>query len=740
MHGMGENVQAVADLEETVPGPYRILRVLEPPSETELEHRAADEPPADRSNRDGESEALYHDLIANMSAGVYRLRVRMGACSQLPAEMMAAYEFVSDSYCELLGLAREDLQADVNVILKRVHVDDRGSFLARNLEASRMLQPFLWEGRVCVEGRVRWLRIESRPRVLENGDALWTGVTVDITERVRSEERLRRINGELRAIRAVNRLITRERDPQELARMACRLLVESRSVDSCTIVRLQRKRVEFVETSGGEPDHRWPQAVTDFASLPEFVRRAIDEGLSVARTRETDGGADPIVQDPAACRAEVAVRLESEGTVFGVFVATMSARSRWDEEDLGLLRELACDVAFALRSIQLERQLTMAQKLEAVGSLAGGIAHDFNNLLSIIINYAQFAIEGARDDDPVRSDLLAIRTAGERAASLTRQLLAFSRRQVLQPAVVDLNSIVNGMLGMLKRLIGEDVELIVAPEPALGRVRADAGQLEQVILNLVINARDAMPGGGRLTIETANAVLGHEFQDGQVEMKSGPAVVIRVTDTGCGIEESVVGRIFEPFFTTKQPGKGTGLGLATVYGIVKQSGGDVQVTSEPGRGTTFCVYLPRVPSPTESETGPLSVQPRSAGTETVLIVEDDEAVRGLAERLLASAGYTVLTAADGNEALALSERHPGRIDLVLTDVVMPRMNGPMLVERLAAARSGIQELFMSGHADDAGVLDGSLDRDARFIAKPFCALDLWRKVRQLLDTPRRRAH
>jgi two-component system, cell cycle sensor histidine kinase and response regulator CckA len=381
----------------------------------------------------------------------------------------------------------------------------------------------------------------------------------------------------------------------------------------------------------------------------------------------------------------------------------------------------------------LESQLRVSQKMEAIGSLAGGVAHDFNNLLSVILNFTGFALEELHDGDPIRGDLIEVKRAGQRAAGLTRQLLAFSRKQVLQPQVLDLNQVVAGIETMLRRVIGEHIALVRTEGPSLGLVEADPGQLEQVIMNLAINARDAMPDGGTLTIETGNVDLDAQYAAIHPSITPGQHVLLSVTDTGCGMDEQTLTQVFEPFFTTKEKGKGTGLGLSTVYGIVKQSGGNIMVCSEPGRGTTFTIHLPRS---AEHEVPPCPVKPIAAQarcSETVLVVEDEDAVRTLARRILAGAGYRVIEAANGGEALLACEAHRGEIHLLLTDVVMPRMSGKALVERLEPLLPGIKVLYMSGYTDDTVMHQGMLDPRARMINKPFSAEELTRMVRKVLD-------
>jgi CheY-like chemotaxis protein len=343
---------------------------------------------------------------------------------------------------------------------------------------------------------------------------------------------------------------------------------------------------------------------------------------------------------------------------------------------------------------------------------------------------------GVREDDRTRDELLEVKKAGERAVALTRQLLAFSRKQMLQPVVLNLNEIAAGVDKMLRRILGEDIDYVQVLAPDLGAVRADPGQIEQVLMNLVVNARDAMPTGGKLTIETSNVDLDEEYAARHVAVKAGPYVRFAVSDTGCGMDAATQARIFEPFFTTKEKGKGTGLGLSTVYGIVAQSGGNIWVYSEPGQGTTFKVYLPREISAKMTVTASrlAAVQTPPTGTETILVVEDEEAIRNIAKRILHEAGYTVLTAASPDDALMACKAQHGKIHLLLTDVVMPHMGGRVLAETLVVARPEIKVLYMSGYTDDAIVHHGTLDPGTHFIAKPFSAADLTRKVREVLDS------
>ena len=384
--------------------------------------------------------------------------------------------------------------------------------------------------------------------------------------------------------------------------------------------------------------------------------------------------------------------------------------------------------------LQLEAQLRQAQKMEGVGRLASGIAHDFNNLLTVINGMSDLLLAQGSPEDPAHEDVLEIRRAGERAATLTRQLLAFSRQQILEPRVMNLATVVAGMESLLRRLLGEDVDLVVVPTPGLGQVKADPGQIEQVITNLAVNARDAMPQGGRLTIETQNITIDAVYarQHGMA-VPPGSYVMLAVSDSGVGMDEATRARIFEPFFTTKGPGKGTGLGLSTVYGIVKQSHGFIWVYTEVGQGTSFKVYLPQVIEAIDTDR-PEPAALSSAGTEIILLVEDNEALRKLATRVLEPGGYTVLGAASGEEALRLLQRREGPMHLLLSDVVMPGMSGRHLAEQVTRAHPAMKVLFMSGYTDDTVVRHGVLDAQVPFLKKPFTAAELLRKVLSVLDS------
>jgi NO-binding membrane sensor protein with MHYT domain/signal transduction histidine kinase/ActR/RegA family two-component response regulator len=380
-----------------------------------------------------------------------------------------------------------------------------------------------------------------------------------------------------------------------------------------------------------------------------------------------------------------------------------------------------------------EAQSRQAQKMEAIGQLAGGVSHDFNNLLTAIIGFCELGLARLEPDHPVRADLQEILNAGHSAASLTRQLLAFSRRQMLQPQILDLNAVIGRMEEFLRRTIGEQVQLVTRLDPRVGRVSADPGQIDQVVMNLVVNARDAMPMGGVVTVETGNVNLDEAFAGKHPGASTGPHVAIAISDTGGGIDESVRTRLFEPFFTTKAQGKGTGLGLATVYGIVRQSGGFIRVDSELGRGTTFTIYLQHAEQSSEESWGPSPTTNPPGGTETILLVEDQPDVRAVARATLVRHGYTVIEAARGEEALQLTRQYAGVIHLLLTDVVMPGMNGRELGRLFLEQRPEIHVLYTSGYTDHAIVQHGVLEPGLAFLQKPFSPNSLLRKVRDTLD-------
>jgi PAS domain S-box-containing protein len=572
---------------------------------------------------------------------------------------------------------------------------DHASLCSRNgADLSRAVEHSLSTGapfKVEVEirrpaGDTRWLIIRGAVLRGEDGSiAGMFGTAQDITDARRQREMLERAN---------ERLEQSERRYRDLVENLNDVVF---SIDG-------EGRLTYVSPSvqrfGYTPDQLIGKRFSDLAHPDDLA--GLEQAFAGSHT----------AAEPFEFRA-----LDRDGAVHRVRV---SSRAVFDAGRLVGVTGVVMDITAQRRA---EDQLRAAQRLEAVGRLAGGIAHDFNNLLVAINGYAEFAIEAVREGDPMRKDLEEILRAGNRAAALTRQLLAFSRKQVLKPEIINLNDIISGMEGMLRRLIGEDIEVQTRRADGLGRVLADPGQMEQVIMNLVVNARDAMPTGGKLIVSTFNETAA----DG-----GGDRVVLSVQDTGSGMDDQTKAQIFEPFFSTKGPGEGTGLGLSTVHGIVAQSGGTISVETAPGQGTTFTIAFPR------ASAGPSGVvraprPQRASGRETVLLVEDEPAVRQLAKRFLASSGYQVLVAENGGEALLTCENHQGTIDLLLTDVVMPQMSGRALWDRLVKLRPGLRVLFMSGYSGTAIAHHGVLDEGAHLIQKPFSAADLSRRVREVLE-------
>jgi PAS domain S-box-containing protein len=452
------------------------------------------------------------------------------------------------------------------------------------------------------------------------------------------------------------------------------------------------------------PDFLGPESRGVFQeTFPRFKERGWVRDLEMELLRK-DGTRIPVLVSSAAVRDPQGRYLSSRSTVFDI-----TERRR------------------------LEAQFFQVQKLEAVGRLASGVAHDFNNLLTAILSFGDLLMEKLSPSDPLREEARGIREAGRRAATLTRQLLTFGRRQAFHPVTLDLNEVVAGMDRLLRRVIGEDLELITVQAPGLGSVRADPGLVEQVLMNLVVNARDAMPHGGRITVETFDAVLGEDRASRRIGVDAGDYVALSVSDTGCGMSAEVLSHIFEPFFTTKEKGKGSGLGLSTVYGIVRQAGGDLQVESHPGKGSTFRVYLPRTEGGAGAKARPPDASRRARGSETVLLAEDDPLVRSLVAEVLRESGYRVLEAADGEEALRVASAAPEGIDILVTDLVMPHAGGDELAGQLRRAQPEVRVLFISGYSEREVSIPSLGEPGVALMRKPFTSDALTRGVRELLD-------
>jgi two-component system, cell cycle sensor histidine kinase and response regulator CckA len=633
------------------------------------------------------SEERYRLLAENISDVIGLYDLEMNAVYVSPSvEQLLGYtpdEVVARPMPDQLVPGSRDLATRVfreEMELERSGRGDPARSRTLELEAS------------CKDGTTAWT--ESRLTAVRDSSGSLTGfiaVSRDITERKRVEETLRDTSQALRTLidASVLAIVALDRDGRV-------------TLWNNAAARLFGWNAQ--EVLGGP-----------LPTIPEDRRAEFEEGW--ARTR---AGRDVIYETQ---------RRRKDGSLVDVL---MSSAPIFDPQ--GELVGNMAIIADITERKQLEEQLRHAAKMEGIGRLAGGIAHDFNNLLTVIGGRSYILLSQLPPGHAMRRDLLLIQQTGDRAAALTRQLLAFSRKQTLAPAVIDLNEIVSGMRTLLERVLGEDVGLIMDLDPSLGHVTADPGQLEQVILNMAVNARDAMPKGGQLTLETRHVDVDPTYARQKVELAAGSYEVLAIADTGIGMDAATVARAFEPFFTTKAVGKGTGLGLATAYGIVKQSGGHITIDSEPGKGTTFRIYLPRTEA---SESAPVAVEEVAArrGTEVVLLAEDDANLRALTRDILGSEGYTVLESQDVEDALRIAEQQGGTIHLLLTDVVMPHVSGRALADAVKRFRPDVKVLYMSGYTDDAIVHHGVLDPGIALLQKPFTPAALARKVREVLDRP-----
>jgi PAS domain S-box-containing protein len=611
--------------------------------------------------------------------------------------------FIGADVKRITGYAPEELLSGAAKWKELIHPDDLDSVRQSFREAAHgKLRVLRVEYRVLhKDGGIRWL--EDRRQLVYDPDGKFAyvdGLLLDITDQKRSEEELRSTYEKLQAVVEASPLAITALDREGKVSMW------NRAAERMT-----------GWTEGEAIGMRLPivpeEKMSEFQALLGRARGG--EPLSGVEVRRQKKDGSPI--DVSIWTSPLRDR-RGEVTAIMAVLADVTGRRQMEE---------------ALRNS--EEQLRQSQKMEAIGLLAGGIAHDFNNLLTAIRGYSDLLLQRLDGGSQMRRDVEEIRKAGERAASLTRQLLAFSRKQVLQPKVLDLNAVVAGMDNMLRRLIGEDIDLVAVLKPGLWNVRADPCQVEQVVMNLAVNARDAMPRGGKVTIEIANVELDGPYVRRHAVVMPGPYVMLAISDTGTGMDEVTKSRLFEPFYTTKDKGKGTGLGLSTVYGIVKQSGGYIWAYSELGKGTAFKVYFPRFGSagPEAAREGAPGSAPH--GRETVLVVEDEEVVRALVRDILEGSGYTVLTASDGEEAQSVGRGHNAAIHLIVTDVVMPRMGGREAAETLAPHLPGVKVLYMSGYTNEAIVRHGVLDPGIPFLEKPFTPDALLRKVRRVLDPP-----
>jgi two-component system, cell cycle sensor histidine kinase and response regulator CckA len=601
------------------------------------------------------------------------------------------FRIINSAWTTVLGWSKEELTA--RPYIEFVHPDDRVATAAEAESlTARGISTLTFDNRyLCKDGSYRWLSWRAVP---------------DLTRRV---------------------IYASARDTTEKRQAEIDLLLRNRAMQAATqgilIMDAEQPDYPIIYASPGFERMTGYEAAEVIGRNNQFLQGPNTESAAMDKLLEAKNAGEP-------CMVEFLNYRKDQSQ----FWSDLSVAPVLD--DSGRLTHFVGVMTDVTARRKLEAQLRHSQKMDAIGKLAGGVAHDFNNLLTIISGYSDLLLQDLPPDDPNREFISAIHHAGERSAGLTRQLLAFSRQQILALRVLDLNKVVADAEKMLRRLIGENIRLSASLMPGLWPVRTDPGQIEQVLLNLAVNARDAMPDGGQLTMETQNVDLDESYADSHTDARPGPHVLIAVADTGCGMSPDVMSRIFEPFFTTKDPGKGTGLGLATVHGIVKQSGGHIGVYSEMGVGTIFKVYLPRAEG---SSSGPQS-WPRSRkpdrGTETILLVEDEDRVRAFSRHILVGCGYNVLEAADGLQALEIAAAATEPIHLLVTDVVMPRSGGRAVAEGVSKHHPGIRVLFVSGYTDDSVVRHGVLEAGVNFLQKPFSPVVLAQKVRETLDTAR----
>ena len=687
-----------------------------------------------------QSEMRLQDIAASIPGAVYQFLIRPDGTYAVPYMSAGAQNLFERPLAEL---------TNPDLLFVDIHPDDLAALQQSISAAAQQMQRWTQEFRIVKpDGRITWLRGSANPRRVEDGMTLWNGVLLDITERKLGENRIRHLNRVLRVIREVKRLTDRVQDRDTLIGEGCRLLVGRRGYTGAFIVLTDAsdRPLSWTQAGMGPSFDPLAAAFAQGALPPCCARVPIEKELLVVDIRETLCSAC-VLSTRNAKSVSLCVRLAHGGVGYGYLVAEAGSHIEVDEEEQALLAEIAGALAYALSVLQLaqdrkasdrkrlslETQLLQAQKIESVGRLAGGVAHDYNNMLSVISGFAELALEKVAPGDPLHADLKQILEAAKRSSEITRQLVAFARKQTIAPKVLDLNDTVEGMLKMLRRLIGEDIDLAWMPDAGLWPVKMDPAQIDQILANLCVNARDAISAAGKITIETGNATLDETYCADHAGFIPGEFALLAVSDDGCGMEEELQAKIFEPFFTTKELGKGTGLGLATVYGIVKQNSGFINVYSEPGKGTTFKIYLPRHAAEAK-ETATACIEQIPAGRgETVLLVEDEPTIIMIAKKMLERLEYRVVAAGTPSEAMRLARQSGGHIDLLLTDVVMPEMNGRELANKLQTMHPEIKILFMSGYTSNVIAHQGVLDAGVNFIQKPLALKELALKIRAIMD-------
>jgi len=701
---------------------------------------------AEEAMRD--SEKRYRGLFDGMPIGLYRTNAK--------GEILD----VNPALVEMLGYPDRESLSKVKAVDTDVDPEERKKWMTL-MEQKGIVRGFQRQLKRC-DGSVIW--VEENARVFRDAKSEglyhYDGSFQDITDRKQAEKSLKQSEENAKQLAQENAIMA------EIGRIISSTLnideiYESFSKEAKKLVPFDRIVINIIDTEKSTVKNAYiaGERVRD-QNVEEIYPLKGSGNEEMVRTKSTlliqtedfneYKNRFPMLRSTfqAGFGSIMNVPLFSKGKIIGGLLLRSRRPYAYTDKDVRLAERIGSQIAGAIANAQLfterlhaeeekaalQEQLRQSQKMEAIGRLAGGVAHDFNNLLTIIKGNSELSLMDLEKNDPLRENLEGILRASGRASDLIRQLLAFSRRQVMEMEVLDPNTLLEDLDKMLRRIIGEDIELVILPSKDLEKIKADAGQIEQVILNLAVNSRDAMPSGGSLTIETANAELDEEYARRHVAVIPGRYVMLSVSDTGVGMIPEVRDKVFEPFFTTKASSKGTGLGLSTVYGIVKQSGGNIWVYSEPGKGTTFKIYLPRVDEPLGEVVREKAAEgglPR--GSETILIVEDDEDVRELTVRVLKMQGYRVLETSNGSDGLHVSGQEAGPIHLMVTDVVMPGMNGPELAKRLNPLRPEMKVLYISGYTDNAIVHHGVLEKGVNYIQKPFTVEGLVRKAREVLD-------